>query len=380
MAAASVVGVDPGLFLAADRASVRVTVDGDGPSTRVVLTVSRPVSAAVNPSKGRIEIVYSEPVDVKPEHGNGDDGILVKWSVRGLRTVVLETGPAFRRLESFQLKNPSRLVLDLEGERSTRNASGRGRAEPAKAEFIVVLDPGHGGVETGAVGPTGVQEKDLALDLARRLKAALQADPTVGVVLTRDEDRVVPLDERTAVANHNRADLFLSIHLNASRGRRAAGAETYYLSTDATDDDARTVAALENRAYEPVQPYRNAQGERDPDLALVLWDLAQNQYLAQSSRLAENLQSELDALAGARNRGVRQAPFRVLMGATMPAVLVEVGFLTNPEEEASLKTEGYKDRIVEAIHRAIAQFRTGAAALDGSSPADERTGDREAAP
>jgi N-acetylmuramoyl-L-alanine amidase len=323
----------------------------------MVLTASRPVTASVRPAEGNIEIVYSEPVEVKPPQGRGDDGILDRWSVRGIRTVVVETGPGFRRLESFHLKNPSRLVLDLEGERSARSASSRGRPAAIKPEFVVVIDPGHGGAEVGAVGPTGLEEKEVALDLARRLKGAIQTDPTVGVVLTRDEDRVVSLDERTSVANHNRADLFLSIHLNASRGRRAAGSETYYLSDDATDDDARTVAALENRAYQPVQPFRNEQGEYEPGLERILWDLAQNQHLARSARLAESVQSELDALAGTKNRGVRQAPFRVLQGATMPAILVEVGFLSNPEEEGRLRTDEYRDRIVEAIARAIAGFR-----------------------
>jgi N-acetylmuramoyl-L-alanine amidase len=234
------------------------------------------------------------------------------------------------------------------------------------------VDPGHGGVETGAIGPSKAQEKDVALDLARRLKAHLQQDPSVGVVLTRDEGRLVPLDERTAIANHNHADLFLSIHLNSSKRKQAYGAETYFLSPEASDDDARTVAALENRAYDsagsasrpPAGGGAGAPIETEPGLNLVLWDLAQNEYLAESGRLAESIQSEMNALAGTRNRGVRQAPFRVLMGATMPAVLVEVGFLSNPEEDASFRKDEHKAKVVEAIARAIAQFRQGAARFE----------------
>jgi N-acetylmuramoyl-L-alanine amidase len=205
----------------------------------------------------------------------------------------------------------------------------------------------------------------VTLDLARRLKSALQTDPTVAVVLTRDGDRLVPLDERTGVANHNRADLFLSIHLNSAKGRKTLGAETYFLSADATDDEARTLAALENRATGSAEPTRVAPSVSEPGIELVLWDLAQNEHLARSSRLAESVQAELNALAGTRNRGVRQAPFRVLQGAMMPAILVEVGFISNPEEEASFRSEEHKDRVVESVSRAIARFRTELVSLEG---------------
>ena len=149
-------------------------------------------------------------------------------------------------------------------------------------------------------------------------------------MLTRDEDRLVGLDERTAIANHNRADLFLSIHVNASPRARASGAETYYLSTNASDDEARILAALENQSGQQDSAVPNPRVEQG-SLDLVLWDLAQNQYLAESSALAESIQQHMNWMTGTRSRGVRQAPFRVLMGAMMPAVLVEVGFISNPE-------------------------------------------------
>ena len=176
--------------------------------------------------------------------------------------------------------------------------------------------------------------------------------PSLSVVLTRDEDRLLGLDERTAIANHNRADLFVSIHLNASSQSAATGAETYYLSSDATDAEARTLAAREN-----LSP----QGSRElpPDLAdleLVLWDLAQNRYLAESGALAESIQRQLNQLTGTRNRGVRQAPFRVLMGAMMPAVLVEVGFVSNEKQEALLRSSRYRNDIVNAVAAAVDEF------------------------
>ncbi len=341
---------------------VRVTVDTEGPSTRLVLTASRQVSAAVTASRGKIEIVYAEPVEIQPTEGRLEDALLLEWSLRGDRTLVVHTGPGYREYEVFNLRNPTRVVLDLEGDRPARGAGPRGTE--GRPKFVVILDPGHGGVETGAIGPSGVQEKDLTLDLARRLKAVLQQDASVGVVLTRDEDRLVPLDERTSIANHNRADLFLSIHLNSSKRRKAVGAETYFLAPDSTDDEARTVAALENRAYASVDSPAPSAGETQPGLDLVLWDLAQTQYLAASSRLAESIQAEMNLLAGTKNRGVRQAPFRVLMSATMPAVLVEAGFISNPEEEARFQGEEHRNSIVQGIARAIAQFRQGVLRLD----------------
>ncbi len=355
-----------GLLAPASRAeapaTVRLNVDTDGPTTRLVLTASSNVSATVAASRGKIEIVYSAPVDIGPREGRLDDPILARWETRGERTLVLRTGEGYKSYEVFQLKNPTRLVVDLEGDRPVR--AGRGREEAPPPGFVVVLDPGHGGVETGAIGPSGLEEKALTLDLCRRLKTVLQQDPAVAVVLTRDEDRLVPLDERTAIANHNRADLFVSVHLNSFKRRKPVGAETYFLSPDATDDEARTVAALENRAYEPAKAPDAPAAETLPGLDLVLWDLAQNQYLAESGRLAESIQAELNVLAGTKNRGVRQAPFRVLMGATMPAVLVEVGFISNPDEEAKLQGESHRNRIVEALARAIARYRKGASRLD----------------
>jgi N-acetylmuramoyl-L-alanine amidase len=147
------------------------------------------------------------------------------------------------------------------------------------------------------------------------------------------------------------------VHLNASPRTNARGAETYFLSSEATDDEARTLAALENRAYgvdkKDVKP--NGDGE-SRNLELVLWDLAQNQYLAESSLLGERVQRNLDALSGIRDRGVRQAPFRVLMGATMPSVLVEVGFISNPAEEERFRNLGYRNQVVNAMANSVREF------------------------
>jgi N-acetylmuramoyl-L-alanine amidase len=340
---------------AAEPIAVKVATDTSGASTRMVLTFAKKVACAVTENPGVVKIACDEPIAANPASSTIDDAILKSFGVEGDRTIVLSTGRGYRSVDTFDLKNPTRLVVDLQGSRATKAVAA---PVPQKALPVIVLDPGHGGVETGAIGPSGVQEKDLTLDLARRLKVLLERQGAT-VVLTRDEDRVLPLDDRTAIANHNRAILFISIHLNASKRKTAVGAETYFLATAATDAEARTLAGLENKAYEsPDVAAGTATPAATPDhgLELILWDLAQNSYLVESSRLAEAIQTELNTATGVRDRGVRQAPFRVLMGATMPAILIEAGFISNPEEEARFKDDAYKDKVVEAIARAVASI------------------------
>ena len=342
----------------------RIAADVSGPPTRVVVTFERSADCRVAMSAGKLEIVCDDKVAFDPLEGKVGDGIVEGWKAEGDRRLVVLLGPGYRRHESFDLRNPTRLILDVDGKRTPVAAVPAPVAgtsapvlppTPRRTGPVIVVDPGHGGVESGAVGPSGLKEKDVALDLARRLAARL-AREGVTAVLTRDEDRVLGLDERTAVANHNKAELFVSIHLNAARGKKALGAETYYLATDATDDEARTLAGLENRA--PAGgPAPAAGAGPDPSLELILWDLAQNRHLEESARLAEAIQREMNELTGTRDRGVRQAPFTVLMGATMPAILVEAGFISNPEEEARFKDDAYKDKVVEALVRAIGAFR-----------------------
>ncbi len=220
-----------------------------------------------------------------------------------------------------------------------------------------MIDPGHGGGESGAVGPSGVLEKDLTLILARDLEARLERTLPVRVILTRNEDVTLPHDTRAALANQNQGDLFISIHLNSSIGGGAHGTETYFLSTDASDKRAAQAAAAENPASEGAAP--------DPameDLQLILWDLAQSHHLAESQRFANLVQREFNQTLQLRDRGVKQAPFRVLMGAAMPAVLVEVGFISNPDEEAKLQDPAYRAGLIDALARAVERYK---AAVEG---------------
>ncbi len=217
----------------------------------------------------------------------------------------------------------------------------------------IVIDPGHGGNETGARGTYGTLEKDVTLNVSRKLKEAIERGLKYRVVMTREADLSVPLERRAAIANNNKADLFISIHVNGSRRVKANGSETFFLSLNATDEESRRLAYFENNSEE----LENRVPEKDfDDLKLILWDMAQSAYLKQSSQLAEFVQQELNELLNTRNRGVKQAPFKVLTGAACPAILVEVAFITNPEEEKQLQSEDFQARVAEAIYRGLNRF------------------------
>ncbi|MCP3957116.1 MAG: N-acetylmuramoyl-L-alanine amidase [bacterium] len=254
----------------------------------------------------------------------------------------------------------TRMVIEVFEGRASSEAPGpspRRVQERAPGIRTIALDPGHGGAETGAIGPAGSAEASLTLLVARALKLQLERRLPVKVVMTRTENVEVTHETRSAISNQNRADLFISLHFNSSFGPQAHGAETYFLSREASDQRAAEVAATENRA---------AGGETNPeqDLQMILWDLAQSYHLAESQRFANLVQEELNLALGLRDRGVKQAPFRVLMGAKMPAVLVELGFLSNPAEETKLQTPAYRAELVDALVRAVSRFKTQVEARD----------------
>ncbi|HXO22684.1 MAG TPA: N-acetylmuramoyl-L-alanine amidase [Thermoanaerobaculia bacterium] len=279
------------------------------------------------------------------------------------------------QVESYILENPFRLVFDIHEAAAAAQPSGPAFAppEPSGGVRTIVIDPGHGGTETGAIGPGGVQEKQLTLILAQTLASRLSQQLAVRTVLTRSEDANLPLDTRAAIANQNKADLFVSIHLNSSLGAGAHGAETYFLSAEATDVRAANAAKSENGEPAPASAAANDAAAGEGDLQLILWDLAQTHHLSASQRLANLVQGELNQTLQLKDRGVKQAPFRVLMGATMPAVLVELGFISNPEEEKKLQDPEYRAALVEALVKAISVYKemveTPAAAAPAGQPA-----------
>ncbi|HEX9940829.1 MAG TPA: N-acetylmuramoyl-L-alanine amidase [Thermoanaerobaculia bacterium] len=266
---------------------------------------------------------------------------------------------------SYVLADPFRLVFDVHPTSSVEVPTGPAvPRETAPGIRTIVIDPGHGGTETGAIGPSGVPEKELTLQLSRELASKIAQRVGARVVLTRYDDATLPLDTRTAIANQNQGDLFISVHLNSSLGSGAFGTETYFLSPQATDARAARAAQAENAGNAgaagkaPATPATTGEdAAAQQDLQLILWDLAQSHHMAESQRFANLVQGELNQTLQLKDRGVKQAPFRVLMGATMPAVLVELGFVSNPEEEKKLKDPAYRDQLVDALARAVARYK-----------------------
>lgn len=256
--------------------------------------------------------------------------------------------------EHYRLGAPDRVVFDLHQPAQAAAAAALLAPAPRRGLRTVVLDPGHGGSETGAVGPAGTMEKELTLALSRALAERLTSELGLRVALTRTDDVDLGLDERSAFANQNKADLFLSIHLNSTARGDARGAETYFLSLQASDERAADAAAIENLVGEAAA----SPGSDEFDLQLMLWDLAQSSHLAASQRLANLIQEELNRSLDLPDRGVKQAPFRVLMGAAMPAVLVELGFISSAAEERLLRDPAYRAGLVETLVRAVARFRS----------------------
>lgn len=226
---------------------------------------------------------------------------------------------------------------------------------PAAARRVktIVIDPGHGGLETGAKGPGGTLEKDITLAISFKLKEIIERRLALRVVLTRDQDVDISLENRAAVANNNRADLFISIHANGAFRPKAHGSETYFLSLRASDEEARRLAYLENNSPEFE---KKIEEESQDQIMMILWDMAQAAFLKQSSELAEIIQTELNKLLGTANRGVKQAPFKVLTGVACPAVLVEVAFISNPEEEAKLRDEDFQWSVAQAIYQGLLNY------------------------
>ena len=232
---------------------------------------------------------------------------------------------------------------------------GEATATKASPQGIttIVIDPGHGGIENGAKGKFGAAEKDITLAISLKLKAIIERNFAFRVVLTRDRDIDRSLEDRAAIANNNKAYLFISIHANGSYRKNARGSETYFLSLNATDEEARRLAYMENNESDLENQIASDQQD---DIKMILWDMAQNAYLKQSSQLAESIQIQLNALLKTRNRGIKQAPFKVLTGVACPAVLVEVAFISNPEEEKKLVTDEFQNNVALAIYNGLNNF------------------------
>ncbi|MFN7131712.1 MAG: N-acetylmuramoyl-L-alanine amidase [Myxococcales bacterium] len=231
-------------------------------------------------------------------------------------------------------------------------------AAPALADGgapVICVDPGHGGKQEGAVGPGNRREKDVALQVGKLVAQELKSRLGARVVMTRERDEEVDLEERVRIANEAGADVFVSIHCNSmptSRARRLAhGMETYFLSAEASGDAAKAVVARENAEQ------KKKEGPTDA-LSFILNDLARTQAHRDASRLAYAVHQKMTGQLDATDRGVHQAPFVVLMGAEMPAILVELGYISHEQESKLLTDKAYQQRLARALTDGIEEFLT----------------------
>jgi N-acetylmuramoyl-L-alanine amidase len=354
--------------------------------TRVVLELIRPLVYSWREEKDRVCLRLEGgflPPTIKeiPVRDGMVTGIKIRQGPDFGEVELFGLSPN-REVKIFALKSPDRVVVDLYkrgGEvdkKELHSLASEEKAEvsaaaPQGSKVRLVIDPGHGGKDSGAVGPSGLKEKDVVLDIGLRLRDLVEKTLGMEVIMTRTDDTFIPLRDRAAIANTAKGDFFVSIHANASLHGRAEGFETFFLSHEASDSEARESAIRENEVIDLEGLNRRSAD----NLKIVLWDMAQNEYINQSSRLAEIIQNELDKIQKVANRGIKTAPFYVLMGAAMPAVLVEVAFINNPEGERSLSAEAYRQSLCEALFQAISEFKgyfeKEMGMLDGQDRADQ---------
>lgn len=246
---------------------------------------------------------------------------------------------------SYQVdKKPGKTIISF--------YSSRKKEKFIRSVDVIVIDPGHGGKDPGAIGRMGTKEKDIVLQVAKKLKRILEKETDLKVYLTRESDVFVPLRDRSKMANELGADLFVSLHCNFSRRRTAQGIETYFLSEARTEWE-RAVAAFENSA---LRYELDSSIDTTDVLKYILMDLAQTEYLRESQDLAAYVQEEMVKKTRRLSRGVKQAGFYVLAGAYMPSILVEISFISNKTEEKMLKSSKYQERIAKGIADGIKKF------------------------
>ena len=232
----------------------------------------------------------------------------------------------------------------------------------------IVIDPGHGGYDTGTIGPNGLREKDLVLDVSKRLGKLLETRLGAEVDYTRRDDTFIPLETRTAIANQDQADLFISVHANSSSDPDARGVETYYLNFSSSPD-ALEVAARENAVSE----------KSIHELQDLVKKIALKEKIDESREFASDVESAMHSglvtkSPGMRDRGVKKAPFIVLIGANMPSILAEISFVSNPDDERRLETSAYRQRIAESLYQGIAKYVSGLSGVNVASQISKGAG------
>ena len=331
-----------------DPVTVRPAAADFAATTTLVLTLDRATEANAEPAEDGGIVISFDDASPRLDPSSRLRSRRVRSLTSNGQELLIETAAGIGLLNWHNLDNPPRVILEL-GHVIPTPTPAPVRVIERSGPSPVVIDPGHGGKDIGAVAGNGLTERDLTMAVARRLAAELQARGHA-VRLTRKDGEGRALTDRTAIANRLEASVFVSLHANASTFSSVKGAEIYYMSLDegATDEAAAATAKLENEA--------DRESDVRSDLDLILWDLAQTSVLNESAELAVAVQTRLYALLNLRNRGVKQAPFVVLTGATMPAILVEIGFLSNPAEASRLAQPEHQQALARAIATGIDAF------------------------
>ena len=350
---------------------VTVRYDPLGNAGRLTIDATPRAASTVTQEGEHITIKFdAEALDAAnpPLPPQGGQSLVQTVRLADVTTLVVDLGPRFAgfKASAQPVDTTMRLVIDVvAAQTETTPAPSPSPAPdlpgaPAPAELppalnppafsirTITIDPGHGGDDEGVKAAAGAKEKDLTLSVARRMKAAIEGRLGIRVLLTRDEDRNVPIDERTAIANNNKADLFISVHLNASMRRSASGASIFCA---AFDDEAHAAAASSGAERLPTF------GGGLRDIELVPWDLAQTRHINQSDAFAAILEQQLRGRIPLAEMPIDHAPLRVLESSNMPAVLVELGYLTNTDQEKLMSGDAFQSAFVQAIYDAVVRFR-----------------------
>jgi N-acetylmuramoyl-L-alanine amidase len=349
---------------------VAIRLEAAGPPTRLTLDVVPPLVVNTASDAGRVLVrVDADALDIATTPAGA--GLIDQIRTGDQTTTIaiaLNARAGMPRISTMTTNESTRVLVEVpiaaQQETATPTPAPPPPPAPAPSEVpppllgtrtaklqTMVVDAGHGGEDTGVRGPRGTLEKQVTLDAARRLKRLVESRLGVRVVMTREDDRAVSLDERDAIANNSKADLFLSLHANSSPSPSVKGTEVYYLRLDRVGEEARRNAA----ATELILP---VVGGITRPIDIIPWDLAQASHVDVSSRFASMLEEELEKRVPAGPRPLQQAPMRVLSGANMPAALVEMVYLTNGEQEQRVKSDEFQGAVVEAIYGAIVRFKT----------------------
>ena len=348
---------------------VTTNIDFAGPPTRASIDVAPAAAVTVGTEPGRLIVrVDADALDFPSATGGGLVQLIRQGDQPNQIVVTLTDAAGLPRATVTTANNVAHVAIEVPAAATSESKAPPNEPRPPDAEprapepvppvsivatrnwQTIVIDPGHGGDDVGVRGPKGIEEKQLTLDIARRLRAMIENRLGLRVIMTREDDRALGLDERAAVANNGKANLLISLHVNGSRVPEQSGAEIFHLQLDRESAQVVRVATAEGASLP-------ALGGGVRRLDLIPWDLAQARHLDESSVLASVLQEELQRQVPMSGHPVRQAPMRLLAAANMPAALVEVAYLTNPQQEARLKTDDFKITVAQAVFSAIVRFR-----------------------